>query len=80
VPVLTSICPKKPRNGDPIRHCRSPRLRRRDRVVGYRVELLYPQGMAFVGRTPQLALAWCLIYLIYLMGEAGEIGTASFRH
>jgi len=39
--------------------------------IGYQVhDLLAPQAMTFEGRTPELALAWVLIFL---MGETGEI-------
>jgi hypothetical protein len=44
--------------------------------AGFTVELLSPERMTFAGRTEELALAWCLIYL---MGERGEIGTVSLR-
>lgn len=43
--------------------------------IGFQVELLAPEGMTFEGRSPELALAWCLIYLL---GERGEIGVSSF--
>lgn len=43
--------------------------------VGFVVELLSPVRMTFEGRTEELALAWCLIYL---MGERDEIGARGF--
>lgn len=44
--------------------------------IGYRVELLHPDRVAFEGRTPEMALAWCLFYL---MSEHGEIGIRGFQ-
>lgn len=43
---------------------------------GYRVELLFPERQTFEGRTPALALAWCLVYLL---GSTGEVGAAGFK-
>lgn len=43
--------------------------------IGWRVELLVPVRMTFEGRTRELALAWCLIFL---MGEGGELGARGF--
>lgn len=43
--------------------------------IGYRVELLSPERVGFEGRTSEMSLAWVLIYL---MGEAGEIGIGGF--
>lgn len=43
--------------------------------TGFRIELLSPARMVFEARSPELALAWCLIYL---MGERGEIGVQGF--
>jgi hypothetical protein len=44
--------------------------------IGYQVELLFPVRHVFEGRTETLALSWCLVFL---MGEAGEVGVGSFR-
>ena len=43
--------------------------------AGFIVELVYPERMTFAGRTEELALAWCLVYL---MGERGELGARAF--
>jgi len=43
---------------------------------GSTVELLSPERVTFAGRTEELALAWCLVFL---MGERGEIETVSVR-
>ena len=32
--------------------------------IGFRVELVSPHTMTFEGRTPELALAWVLIFLM----------------
>lgn len=43
--------------------------------IGFEVELLFPVQESFEGATPELALAWCLIYL---MVELGELGIGGF--
>lgn len=45
--------------------------------IGWTVELLAPVRETFAGRTMEMALAWCLVYL---MGESGEVGVGTFRH
>jgi hypothetical protein len=43
--------------------------------TGWTVTLLFPEKTTFDGRTAELALAWCLVYL---MGETGELGIGGF--
>src|SRR5688500_3701559 len=44
---------------------------------GFVVELLSPDRVAFAGRSEELALTWCLVYL---MGERGELGACALRY
>lgn len=42
--------------------------------IGWTVELLAPARETFEGRTAEIALAWCLVWML---GETGEIGVSA---
>jgi len=54
-------------------YCTEPELGE----IRYSLELLYPERQVFQGRTPVIAWAWCLVYL---MGAAGQIGVGAYIH